>query len=192
MREPRLFVAIGIPEIERAFTAEDVEPAVWDVVISANALGLPTRGCCQGHGRSERPYVAFGFDYGDASPEDPGVADLRAVNRSARAELVNLLSDFSSARQASPSFGLMIEDGPDAGAMRELRARFAKQRARLLRSDPARVARNFNYRQYEDTFTLRAGDADDGGWSVGRRLLRTRQAEMAAFGLFLRQRAAAT
>lgn len=192
MLEPRLFTHADLALIENWLAQQAIDPAVHDVTVYANALGIPTRGCCEGHLRAERPYVACGFDYGDASPDDEASIASRAVNRAARARLERLLADFHQGRKQTVRVRLIIEPGPDAQVMHELRARFTKQRAALLVTEPARVARNFNYRQYEDIFTLRAGDNDRWTWPVGRRLLRRRQDEMRAFGDYLRQRLSAT
>lgn len=172
-----------------------IEDAVWDTVLAANALGLPTRACCEGHRRDDEPYVMFGLDYGDLSPDDPRVAETRLGNIEARRRVGQLLKEFYADRDASAAVRMTIFPGADADEMRRLRARFAKERARLLVRDPRRVASHFNYRQFEDTFSIQAGV--NGRlprlWTPARhRLLARRQLEMRAFGRFLRVQVEAT
>jgi hypothetical protein len=185
-----------LAQVEQRFAADGtIEASVWDVVVAANALGLPTRASCEGHTRDDPPYVAFGLDYGDYSPNDPPVAALRRGNQQTRARVTELLGRFNDTRKAPRPIRLTIVPGADAEAMRRLRERFAKERARLLVTDPARVTTDFNYRQFEDTFSIHAGVNGPMPrlWTPTRhRLLRRRQDEMRAFGRFLRAQAEAT
>jgi len=183
------FASKRVDEVERTFRADGtIEAAVWDVVVAANALGIPTRASCEGHSRNDAPYVAFGLDYGDCQPDE--LPELQLANEQAKRRLRQLVDAFYGQRPRPRGCGLFVSDGPDAEAMRRLRARFARQRRALERSDPDRVARSFNYRQFEDTFLLRA---DGGSWStrtlLTRQLLSRRQAEMRAFGRFVRREA---
>jgi len=190
---PGPFSSQLLDDVERRFRADGtIEPAIWDVVVATNALGLPTRASCEGHGLDDAPYVAFALDYGEHSPDDPAVASIRSGNLETRRRLLGLLDEFYVGRDASVHVQIFFAPGESEEEARQLRARFAKQRRQLERTDPDRIATNFNYRQFEGTFALRAGRPGRWSWlwtPWRYRLLARRQAEMRAFGLFLRARA---
>jgi hypothetical protein len=194
MVDPLTLLNSSAAELDALLDAAVIEPAVRDVVAAANALGLPTHASCEGHRRFDpQVYVAFGLDYGESLPEE--LPDVRALNWKTRRRLDELLGRFYQAREASGAVRLRILDGPDAEEMIRLRARFARQRRKLARTDPERIARQFNYRQYEDTFSLEAGLPDLRSRLRARivpRLLARRQEEMRAFGRFLQAEAGTT
>lgn len=190
------FAAKRLAQVEQLFADDGtIEESVWDVVVAANALGLPTRASCEGHRRDDEPYVMFGLDYGDFEPDADAVAEIRRGNLETKGLVAELLDEFLADRAAPRTVRLRIVPGASTDEMRRLRARFSKERARLLISDPMRVASNFNYRQFEDTFSIRAGVNGPLPrlWAPTRhRLLARRQFEMRAFGRFLRARVEAT
>lgn len=168
-----------------------IEPAVWDLVLGANMLGLFTRSACEGHTPAELPFVMFGFDYPEGRPGATINRDRREANLSIRRGLEELLLEFNALRSAPAWLRLRLTEGWTAEAWVAFRARTAEARAEARRASPERFANTEPANPYEgqDTCAVEVGKLVLLDWLMCilrlDQRLRARQTEMRAFGQFV-------